>query len=296
MVDFLLQCSMILQAVADLAEAIAAGRAQAAELVIVAMQQPAAVYQQMCSLSSPHLTILDGFSDPYAWGSLRHAGASSGIVGVVRLPGLLDAQGSLDRLQQELVSLQRGLGRPSHCIVVDSLSPLLDRFGLAATVGLLQRLQAAPGTSCLLCALHQDVHPPQQLAAVEQLAAGTLRLAPCSELERTLVAAGQGPGSDPQGRLTSRLKRRTGRVRADTQLYCVDGSGGVSFFEPPAASAAGAQAAQPAGEGAALIEGCLCALPRCVRGCSLSAQAAPPPILQVAPRPACSWRRSWRGA
>jgi hypothetical protein len=216
-------------------------------VVIAALQQPAAEYQQLCSLTGLHLTILDGSRDPYGWGSLQDVKASPGGARVVPLPSLLAAQGGLGQLQQQLISLQSGLGSPHHCIFIDSLSPLLDHFGLAATVRLLQRLQAALGTSCLLCGLHSDVHPPQHLAAVEQLAAGTLQLAPCSELEQSLVAAEQGPGSEPQGRLTARLKRRTGRVRADAQLYCVGSDGGVRFFDPPAASLVGPQAAQPAG-------------------------------------------------
>jgi hypothetical protein len=99
---------------------------------------------------------------------------------------------------------------------------------------LLHSLQAAPATSSLLCGLHTDLHPATELAAVEQLAAGILQLTPASELERSVCRATHGSASDPQGRLTLRLKRRAGRVRAQAQLYCIGSDGGVALLEPPA--------------------------------------------------------------
>lgn len=229
------------QAVSELAAAIAGGRAHASALCVLALERPATQYAQLCSLASVSLTVVDGFSDAHGWGSLvggrqgapGPAASSSTGVAIVPLPGLLASPGSLQLLQQRLLTtLSSGGGR--HCLVVDSLSPLLDAAGPAAVARLLHALQAAPSVSCLLCGVHADLHPPAALAALEQLAAGTLQLQGASDLERSLCRATGGPAGEPQGRLAVRLKRASGRVRAEAQLYCLDAAGGAVFLKPPA--------------------------------------------------------------
>lgn len=252
---------VVLQAVAELAAAIGSGRAQAAALTIIALERPAAHYWQLCSLSSlVHLTVLDCFSDAYAWGSIlgSDGGSSSGASqsGSVPLPGILASPDGLQQLQQCLCSgAATATAGLQQCLVIDCVSPLIDRFGAASVARLLHSLQAAPATSSLLCGLHTDLHPAADLAAVEQLAAGTLQLAPASELERSVCRATHGSASDPQGWLTLRLKRRAGRVRAQAHLYCIGADGGVALLEPPAdllnpqAAAEKAVVAASAGEG-----------------------------------------------
>lgn len=246
-----------LQAIADLAAAIAGGRAQASALLLLALERPAGHYTQLCCLTSVSLTVLDGFSDPHGWGSLlagqtaaTSSGSGCGSSHVVPLPGILATADGPQQLRQHL-SAAAGL---QQCIVIDSLSPLLDAWGAAAVAHLLHSLQAAPATSCLLCGVHGDLHPPSTLAALEQLASGSLQLLEASELECSMCAAAHGAA--PQGRLAVRLKRATGRVRAESQLFAVDGSGAVAFLEPPAdllnpAAVAGkAAGAATGGEGA----------------------------------------------
>lgn len=262
-----LDCLCCLQAVAELAAAIAGGRAQAAGLTLVALERPAAQYQQLCSLTSVSLTVLDAFSDPNAWGSLLQDGGgsddgsssstSSRSGSVIPLPGILAAPDGMQQLRRHLASAQQAAPGLRQCIVFDCLSPLLDRFGAGAVAHLLHSLQAAPRVSSLLCGVHGDLHTPQQLAALEQLAAGTLQLQPASELEQSLCAAAHGAG-EPQGRLAVRLKRRAGRVRAEAQLYCLDGGGGLQFFAPPADALnpqAAAERAAAAGAGGGGAEG-----------------------------------------
>lgn len=247
------------QAITDLAAAIAGGRAQASGLLLLALERPAAHYMQLCSLTSVSLTVLDGFSDPHGWGSLLGGQAARGGSGgsnnghVVLLPGILAAADGPQQLQQQLSAAAAAAGL-QQCIVIDSLSPLLDAWGPAAVAQLLHSVQAAPATSCLLCGVHADLHPPATIAALEQLAAGSLQLTEASELECSMCAAAHG--ATPQGRLAVRLKRAAGRVRAESQLYAIDASGAVTFLEPPAdllnAAAAVGKAAGAAagGEGA----------------------------------------------
>lgn len=229
--------ALLRRAITDLAAAIAGGRAQASGLLLLALERPAAHYMQLCSLTSVSLTVLDGFSDPHGWGSLLGGQAARGGSGgsnnghVVLLPGILAAADGPQQLQQQLSAAAAAAGL-QQCIVIDSLSPLLDAWGPAAVAQLLHSVQAAPATSCLLCGVHADLHPPATIAALEQLAAGSLQLTEASELECSMCAAAHG--ATPQGRLAVRLKRAAGRVRAESQLYAIDASGAVTFLEPPA--------------------------------------------------------------
>jgi len=269
----------LVQAVAQLATAIALGQAQATALAVVALERPALQYQQLCSVAAVQLTVLDGFSDPYAWASPLAGSSNSsstscdgGRAGwsTVPLTGILAAPNGLQLMEQHLLDSSSSSGsngaggqplqvqqqpQQQRCIVFDSLSPLLHTFGAPAVAALLHRLAAAPSTSCLLAGLHADLHAPSEVAAVEQLAAGSLALQPVSELERTVCAAAHGAGRQPQGRLALRLKRRSGRVRAESRLYCIDAAGGVSFLELPPDMLSPAAVAEKAAAAAAGASG-----------------------------------------
>lgn len=330
----------LLQAVHELAAAIIGGRAAAAALTIVALQQPAWRYQQLCSMLPPagqlDLTIIDCFSDPYGWGGLAPGSVgsrSSSCTGITPLPGVLAAPDGLQQLQQQLLGDSgsgSGNGQPLQLqlqrqtlVVFDSLSPLLDAFPATAVAQLLSRLAVHPGTAGLLCGLHADLHPPAMPAVVEQLAAGSLSLLPVSDLERSVCAASTGQA--PQGRAEARLRRRTGRVRAESQLYCIDDVGAATFLEPPPdvrnPAAAAEKAAAAAAAAGGMLGACLGrfmrqACPEYLDGATLSSGFWPPyretvaariadrataPWLCLAPGLRClqalaHWRSSWPAA
>lgn len=254
-------CLQPKQAVAQLAAAIAGGRAQAAGMLVLALEHPPTHYTHICSPTSVSLTVLDGFTDPHGWGSLlgsvspTSSGSSGGsdAHSVIPLPGLLAASDGLQQLRQRLHGELEAAAGLRQCLIIDSLTPLLDAWGPTAVAGLLQSLQAAPAASCLLTLVHTDLHRAPALAAIQQLAAGSLALQPSGELERSVCRAVHG--TDPQGRLALRLKRAAGRVRAEAQMYCVGASGAVAFLEPPAdllnPQAAGEKAAAAAAGGGA---------------------------------------------
>ena len=252
---------MHMQALSELAAAVASGRAQAAALLVVALERPAAAYpQQVTTLPTPSLAVLDGFTDAHGWGSLLgpcgsgssgtdSSGSAAPASTVVRLPGLLAAAGGMQQLQTAVAAALAGLAQPV-AVIFDSLSPLVDAAGAPAVAQLLHSLAAHPAASCLLAGLHADLHAAHEVGALEALAAGTLAATPAGDLERRVCAAAAG-GAAPQGRLTARLRRRSGRVRCEVRLYRVTASGAVTFMEPPAEPAAGAPAAAAAADTAA---------------------------------------------
>lgn len=149
---------------------------------------------------------------------------------------------------------------PTHCLIIDSLSKLLDCDGAHALCHWLHSLQRLPGASCVLGGLHTDLHPAQALSPLRYLAAGMAALQPLSGLE---CALGKGPGgAAPHGRLSVRLKRRAGRVRTEEQLFRVEKGGRVAYWDVPAAlstpealagSAVAAAAAGEAGRGPGVV-------------------------------------------
>ena len=172
------------QAVADLARCIAQGRAQAQALTLLALGRGPAEYAPLCQPLQPgQLRILDCFSDPFGWLARRPAdssgaaataarpassSSSSSVDGVMCLPGVLEQRGGLHQLAQAL-ACPPGPGGSAppplrQAIVIDSLSKLLDSHGAPAVCQWLHGLQRDAGTSCVLCALHADVHSPQASA------------------------------------------------------------------------------------------------------------------------------------
>ncbi|GAB4818904.1 hypothetical protein N2152v2_005950 [Parachlorella kessleri] len=273
--------AIFLQVLGELAMCMANGRAQAHALTLVALERPPTDYQQLLSLQGlahGQLRIVDCFSDPYGW--LRPTGAQPLLreavedhVPAISLAGVLQQPCGLQALQQDIMhgaialaataaqAGQPGTVQPRQCVVVDSLSKLLDSFGTTAVGQWLHQLQSSARTSSLLCAVHADLHTPDALSTLQYLASGAVQLQPLSQLECRLgaapkqsassagVAAAPVEGTWPHGRVAVRLKRRAGRVRTEAQLYHVLpggslGAGAVAFWDVPATMAS-AQAALP---------------------------------------------------
>lgn len=261
------------QAVAELAGSIAQGRAQARSLLLIDLERPPADYLPLCaSLAPGQLSVLDCFSDPFGWltraathpkavaaaadataaAAAARSAAPQSVAGVTMLAGVLQQPGGLQQLLQAAAPSAVPAGQapaPRRCIVVDSLSRLLDSFGPRAVAHWLHQLQCAASTSCVLCALHADLHPPQVLASLRLLAAGWAEVQPLLGSDRAVCSAPTGAGTGggaaagaaapvPHGRVSVRLKRRAGRVRVEEQLFRVDpraGQGVVSYWAAPPA-------------------------------------------------------------
>ncbi|KAG2454672.1 hypothetical protein HYH02_000511 [Chlamydomonas schloesseri] len=227
---------------------------------------------------------------------------------------------SLDDLLDQLVrpasqSAQTpDAGRGGVCVVLGCLSSLVERYGGVgnggsgcggggadgggggewAALALVEALQRAPAVSCVLASVHTDLHSEAAVEGLRRAASCVLQLGALTDLQQRLAAAAlQGSGRAQQlhggalaGRLDCRTRRRTGRVKVESELYSISlqpaapGAGGgaaaaaataapaVHFFamppqvdapdpkallrlQPPAsaASSAAAPAAAPAGGG-----------------------------------------------
>lgn len=115
-------------------------------------------------------------------------------------------------------------------------------------------MHALPGTDC--CAL-QDLHEPQVLAALTRLCTASLQLQPIQGLLQEVAGLSQGKQGGPHGQLQLRLKRHTGRVRVEAELYSLhqDGSMRTSAVPQEAVTAQllAAHAMQHAGQFVALL-------------------------------------------
>lgn len=267
------------------------------------------------ALSPSQLSILDCCTDPFGWleqlplapfpqQTQQATSPSAPGPNVHLLSGILEQPDGLQRLQQQLTHAAQGAHSapssspgsgpphadtlqssletppspsqpPRNCVVVDSLSQLLDYFGEAPVWRWLHTAQRSAATSSMLCAVHADLHSSQALSALRHLASGSIQLEALSTLEQSLGGAPQppqdrplagiapgtaaggvcrggdaphpspplvAPGTPPLGRVCVRLKRRAGRVRVQSQMYCLVSHGGeegvvrkaVAYWDPPA--------------------------------------------------------------
>ncbi|GLC47409.1 hypothetical protein PLESTB_001960800 [Pleodorina starrii] len=138
-------------------------------------------------------------------------------------------------------------GSRSVFVVIGCLSTLMERYGAWQALGLLEAVQRSPVVSCVLTSMHTDLHPEQLVFALRRLSSCTLDLSPLTPLQTEVAqqalgigaGTGMGNGTDTTaasgaaaaaatalaGRLDCRTKRRTGRVKVESELY--------SILQPP---------------------------------------------------------------
>ncbi|GIL53813.1 hypothetical protein Vafri_9439 [Volvox africanus] len=116
-------------------------------------------------------------------------------------------------------------GSRSVCVIISCFSTLMQRYGEWQALALLEAVQRSPLVSCVLTSLHTDLHPAQLVFALRRLSSCCLDLSNLTELQtdsarRALgLTAGVGAGGVLAGRLDCRTKRRTGRVKVESELY-----------------------------------------------------------------------------
>lgn len=79
----------------------------------------------------------------------------------------------------------------------------------------------------------QDLHSPQVLAAVTSLCTASLHLLPLHGLRKDLAAHAHPSKQALHGELQLHLKRHTGRVKVETDLYTILQSNDMEIHEPP---------------------------------------------------------------
>ena len=104
----------------------------------------------------------------------------------------------------------------------------------------------------VLCSVSQDLHEPQVVAALTRLCTASLQLQPIQGLLQEVAALGQGKQWPPHGQLQLRLKRHTGRVRVEAELYSLHRDGSLRTSAVPqeaiTAQLLAARAVQHAGQ------------------------------------------------
>ena len=115
----------------------------------------------------------------------------------------------------------------------------------------------------------QDLHAPQAVAALSSLCTASLQLQPIQGLMKEVAARSRGKQGGPHGQLQLHLKRHTGRVRVESELFTLQQDGGLHTFAVPqgaiTAQLLAAHAVQSAGErhasqSCADAERCVCCI------------------------------------
>ncbi|DBA68866.1 TPA: hypothetical protein ACH3X2_013345 [Trebouxia sp. C0005] len=82
--------------------------------------------------------------------------------------------------------------------------------------------------------IHKDLHAPQVLAALTSVSTASMLLQPIQGLQKDMAAMTKGKHTwSPHGLLQLHLKRRTGRVRVESELYSLSQGGGIETDAAP---------------------------------------------------------------
>ena len=98
----------------------------------------------------------------------------------------------------------------------------------------------------------QDMHEPHVVAALTRLCTASLLVKPFEGLQREVTALSRGKLGGPHGQLQLHLKRQTGRVHVEAELYSLRLDGTLDTFPLPqeaiTAQLLAAHAVQTAGQ------------------------------------------------
>ena len=78
----------------------------------------------------------------------------------------------------------------------------------------------------------QDLHRPQVLVALTSLCTASILLQPIQGLQKEIAGLGRGKQGSPHGQLQLHLKRHTGRIRVEIELYTLLVNGVLDTFAP----------------------------------------------------------------
>ncbi|WIA16289.1 hypothetical protein OEZ85_012992 [Tetradesmus obliquus] len=218
------------QVVKDLAAAVSEGRSQAQRVHAVAIDMPPSELQA----AGVH-SVSDLFTDPAGWLS-----CSSGVLEQVQWQDLKALQ-QLAQADAAAWSTAAGVGNNgSCCLVVAGLSTLLMRHPVMQVIQVLLALKSCSHVSSMLLSVHQDLHTPQVMSALQTLSSMVLQLHPLQGLQQELIT--KATGHSCHGQITASSKRaRVGRLKVEQQLYSLLPDGGVQVFAAPEGAAVDAK-------------------------------------------------------
>jgi len=228
-------------------------RAQASKVVLVTIEKAWQTYVPQEYAQA--VEVVDAHGDPYGW---HGCPASSSAPNVRPLAVFAEPhEGVNPPATSPLQQLESMLLQPRHisssssrapaahpsdvstssasdhscCIIIDNLTPLLLHFGPGQVMRLLDVLRHSPHTSCILTAVHSDLHPPHVVSGLHRAASCVASLSPLQPLQ--LEVASRAVGHAPHGTLSFRYKRKTGRVKAESVLYTLMRGGEVQLNPLP---------------------------------------------------------------
>ncbi|KAL0019744.1 hypothetical protein WJX77_011084 [Trebouxia sp. C0004] len=177
--------------------------------------------------------VIDLFSDPFDFlRSLSCSGTSQAVAwrtekGLAKLyqatvRGLSDIDGSAEA------------DSAGWCVVIDSLDHLLQHAGVREVLRFLEDLRSHSDISSVCGMIHKDLHTPQVLAALTSECTASMLLQPIQGLQKDMAAMTKGKHTwAPHGLLQLHLKRHTGRVRVESELYSLSQGGEIETDAAP---------------------------------------------------------------
>lgn len=224
------------------AVAVRDGRWPESSIVVAAIEQPPASYHHLFkSVALSAVQIVDCWSNPYGWAPVADKQQQQQMSALSLFNPSING---LHELQQRLLGGE--ISNQTHrVIIIDSLSPLVNAFGVHAVYALLSTL--GQHSTSIVYSIHSDLHPQHEVDTLCYGVACLAQLGPANDRPQQHV--------QPHGRLNIKLRRRSGAVKTDGLDYRVDLRTGVQFL-PAVKPAAGetpapAQAPQPAAQATA---------------------------------------------
>ncbi|XP_062210254.1 elongator complex protein 5 [Phragmites australis] len=248
-----LAAGAMLHVAAALASQIAAGKAQARGLVILAFDRSPEVYLDFMrrrGLDSNALDrcvrILDCYSDPLGWKQKIHnqqrqensrTQTTTNKENITVFRNVKDVE-KLMYSTTELGGGFEGEGKTYFSIAVDSISSMLRHASVPSISGLLSNFRSHDQVSSIFWLMHSDLHEPKVPRAFQCLSTMI------ASVEPALVdpVYGESPGNMSfleqnysKAKIIVRLKRRNGRVKHLYEDLHVEGND-VKFVSAPSVS------------------------------------------------------------
>lgn len=223
-------CKIISQLCAAAARALALSP----RVVVLATDHHPNCYSKCSGKASHEGRVIDLFSDPFdCLRSLSCPGTSQAIAWRIEKGLAKPYQATIKGLNDDIDGSAEA-NNGGWCVVIDSLDHLLQHAGIHEVLCFLEDLRSHPDISSVCGMIHKDLHPPQVLAALTSVCTASMLLQPIQGLQKDMAAMTKGKHTwAPHGLLQLHLKRHTGRVRVESELYSLSQGGGIETDAAP---------------------------------------------------------------
>lgn len=218
----------------DLGEAIAQGRASAQRLVIVAMSISPAEYMHLFGkapmFQDVEIDIVDCCTDAYGWRS-NVEGEKDGTTCQTRnsfqvfsKERYANANAALQDIRERIFhSTDKG----NVSIVIDSLQPLIDNFGLERVVEEIFHLKNHDSTASMLYRLHADLMKQHE---IQMLLQDVAHVIDSTEISWDELLDKRGVRRI-HGRLNIFARKRSGCIHQEIHEYFINSDGLINYMD-----------------------------------------------------------------